>query len=143
MQAFYVTLCYRLTPEHDIIERWLELENAGQDTVSFEVCNFASLHIPNGTNELTYVTGTWAREFKARRPDLSPDGKKIAWGADDCVLKVGDLALVDGKWLVRDVRIDGVSIIENYQKSFSRMIKQESFDALLKKMRVQQQAIGK
>jgi ABC-type transporter MlaC component len=41
------------------------------------------------------------------------------------------------------VRIDGVSIVENYQKSFSRMIKQESFDALLKKMRVQQQAIGK
>ncbi len=53
------------------------------------------------------------------------------------------LALVDRKWLVRDVRIDGVSIVENYQKSFSRLIKQESFDALLKKMRMQQQAIAK
>jgi len=53
------------------------------------------------------------------------------------------LAQVDRKWLVRDVRIDGVSIVENYRKSFSRLINQESFDALLKKMRVQQQAIEK
>ena len=27
VQPFGVTLCYRLTPEHDIIERWCELEN--------------------------------------------------------------------------------------------------------------------
>jgi phospholipid transport system substrate-binding protein len=53
------------------------------------------------------------------------------------------LALVDRKWLVRDVRIDGVSIVENYRKSFSRLIKQESFDALLGKMRLQQQTIQK
>ena len=71
LQNFYVTLCYRLTPEHDIIERWLELENAGQATVSFEVCHFASLHLPNGTNELTYVSGTWAREFTTQREHLT------------------------------------------------------------------------
>jgi len=53
------------------------------------------------------------------------------------------LTEVGGKWLVRDVRIDGVSIVENYKKSFTRIIKQESFDALLKKMRLQQLAIGK
>ncbi len=53
------------------------------------------------------------------------------------------LIQVDQKWLVRDVRIDGVSIVENYRKSFSRLIKQESFDGLLKKMRLQQQAIQK
>src|SRR5512143_3390508 len=72
VQNFFVTLCYRVTPEHDIIERWCELENAGMDTVSFEVCNFASLHLPNGTNELTYVSGTWAREFTTHRQRLSP-----------------------------------------------------------------------
>ena len=27
------------------------------------------------------------------RPDVSPDGKKIAWGADDCILRVADLDL--------------------------------------------------
>ncbi len=72
VQDFFVTLCYRLTPEHDILERWLELENAGQDTVSFEVCYFASLHLPAGTNELTYVSGAWAREFTSHRERLSP-----------------------------------------------------------------------
>jgi phospholipid transport system substrate-binding protein len=46
------------------------------------------------------------------------------------------------RWLVRDVRIDGVSIVENYQKSFARVIKRESYDALLKKMQLQQQAIA-
>jgi Tol biopolymer transport system component len=30
------------------------------------------------------------------RPDISPDGKKIAWGADDCVLRVADFNVVDG-----------------------------------------------
>ncbi|HVN22527.1 MAG TPA: ABC transporter substrate-binding protein [Syntrophorhabdales bacterium] len=53
------------------------------------------------------------------------------------------LLLANGTWLVRDVRIDGVSIVENYRKSFTRLIKQESFDALLKKMRLQQQAVEK
>ncbi|MBI5565501.1 MAG: alpha-galactosidase, partial [Chloroflexi bacterium] len=72
VQNFFVTLCYRLTPEHDIIERWLELENAGQDIVSLEVCNFASLHLPHGANELTYVSGAWAREFTPYRQQLSP-----------------------------------------------------------------------
>ncbi len=72
VQNFFVIVCYRLAPEHDIIERWLELENAGTDTVSFEVCNFASLHLPNGTNELTYVSGTWAREFTTHRQRLAP-----------------------------------------------------------------------
>jgi alpha-galactosidase len=72
VQNFFVTLCYRLTPEHDIIERWLELENGGQDTVTFEVCNFAALHLPNGANELTYVSGSWAREFTTHRQRLSP-----------------------------------------------------------------------
>lgn len=46
-------------------------------------------------------------------------------------------------WLVEDVAIDGVSIVQNYQKSFSRVIRQESYQALLKKMRTQQQAIEK
>jgi len=72
VQALFVTLCYRLTPEHDIIERWCELYNAGHDTVSFEVCYFASLHLPSGANELTHVSGTWAREFTTQRERLAP-----------------------------------------------------------------------
>jgi phospholipid transport system substrate-binding protein len=52
------------------------------------------------------------------------------------------LALASGGWRVHDVKIDGVSIVENYQKAFSRVIKRESYSALLEKMKLQQQAIA-
>ena len=44
-------------------------------------------------------------------------------------------------WLVRDVKIDGVSIAQNYRSSFVRIIKKESYSGLLKKMRLQQKAM--
>ena len=69
-QPFSVTLCYRLTHEHDILERWLELENAGQTPVTLDECHFSTLHLPNGATELTHVTGTWAREFTPQRETL-------------------------------------------------------------------------
>ncbi len=50
------------------------------------------------------------------------------------------LAEIDQRWLIEDVKIDGVSIVENYQKAFARVIKHESYDGLLRKMRLQQQA---
>lgn len=50
------------------------------------------------------------------------------------------LATVGQKWLIEDVAIDGVSIVQNYQKSFTRVIQRESVEGLLKKMRLQQQA---
>jgi phospholipid transport system substrate-binding protein len=53
------------------------------------------------------------------------------------------LTLMQGQWLVHDVTIDGVSIVRNYRQSFSRVIQRESFQSLLKKMRLQQQAIEK
>jgi Tol biopolymer transport system component len=37
------------------------------------------------------------------RPDLSPDGKKIAWGANDFTLCVGDFTVTDGKAKVANV----------------------------------------
>lgn len=53
------------------------------------------------------------------------------------------VAPVKGALLVSDVSIDGVSIVGNYQKSFSRVIKQESYEGLLKKMRLQQKVMEK
>jgi len=53
------------------------------------------------------------------------------------------LVKVEGKWLVQDVAIDGVSIIENYRRSFTRVIQRESFKELLRKMQIQQKAIEK
>ncbi len=38
------------------------------------------------------------------RPDVSVDGKKIAWGAEDCILRVADLEVVGGKPKVTNPR---------------------------------------
>jgi phospholipid transport system substrate-binding protein len=53
------------------------------------------------------------------------------------------LTLVQEQWLVNDVTIDGVSIVRNYQRAFTRVIQRESYKSLLQKMRLQQQAIEK
>lgn len=43
-------------------------------------------------------------------------------------------------WLMVDVIIDGVSIVRNYQTKFKQVITFQSFDYLLKQMRIQSQA---
>ena len=53
------------------------------------------------------------------------------------------LEIMGQRWLVEDVAIDGVSIVQNYEKSFSRVIRQESYEGLLRRMRLQQQTIEK
>ena len=53
------------------------------------------------------------------------------------------LAPVEKEWLVHDVEIDGVSIVKNYQTSFNRVIKRESYESLLQKMLLQRQTIEK
>jgi phospholipid transport system substrate-binding protein len=42
-----------------------------------------------------------------------------------------------GRWLIRDVDIDSVSIVENYRNTFRQVIRSSSFDGLLNKMRLQ------
>ena len=69
-QPLVVILCYRLTPTQDIIERWLELENNGEEAIEIEQLNFGVLHLPNGTTELTSVSGAWAQEFQTQREQL-------------------------------------------------------------------------
>ncbi|HQX74797.1 MAG TPA: glycoside hydrolase family 36 N-terminal domain-containing protein, partial [Thermoflexales bacterium] len=75
-QPFRAALCYRLTPEHDIIERWVELENTGEEIITVEACASATMHLPNGANELTSVTGLWGREFTTQR-EAVPMGLRI------------------------------------------------------------------
>lgn len=52
------------------------------------------------------------------------------------------LSTVDRKWLVDDVTIDGVSIVGNYHNAFSRVIRTQSFESLLQKMRLQQKVVA-
>jgi phospholipid transport system substrate-binding protein len=44
-------------------------------------------------------------------------------------------------WLVTDVKIDGVSIVGNYRRTFARIIERQSYHSLLEKMRLQQRAL--
>jgi phospholipid transport system substrate-binding protein len=41
------------------------------------------------------------------------------------------------RWMIEDVVIDGVSIVDNYKGSFSHVVQAESFEGLLKRMRLQ------
>ena len=67
---FFVTLFYRLTPEHDIIERWIEVENGCAFEVEVESLSFGTVHLPQGEYEVTRTAGTWVREFVPLRQNL-------------------------------------------------------------------------
>jgi alpha-galactosidase len=65
---FALTLCYRLWPDYDVIERWWEVANEGATAViHIEQAYFAALHLPPGTTELTTTHGAWAAEFTPQR----------------------------------------------------------------------------
>ncbi len=46
-----------------------------------------------------------------------------------------------GRWLITDVEIDGVSIVNNYRNSFNRVIRASSFSDLLERLRAQKEVI--
>jgi phospholipid transport system substrate-binding protein len=46
-----------------------------------------------------------------------------------------------GRWFIRDLEIDGVSIVENYRNAFRRVIAKGSFDTLLENMRLQSKTV--
>jgi alpha-galactosidase len=68
---FFVTACYRWTPEHDIMERWLELENKTDQPVRIEQCFSGVLPVGHGQFELTALDGFWATESHLRREKLA------------------------------------------------------------------------
>ena len=52
------------------------------------------------------ANGTAVRDLKIPgcRPDISPDGKRIAWGASDWDLRIGDLDFSEGLPQVKNIR---------------------------------------
>jgi alpha-galactosidase len=67
---FWATLFYRVTPECDVIERWLEIENKCAFPVNIETLAFGTVHLPNGKYDLTRIAGAWAREFDTVKQPL-------------------------------------------------------------------------
>jgi len=45
---------------------------------------------------------------------------------------------VNGRWLVYDVVIEGVSLVANYRTQFNKVIQSESYPALVQKLRARQ-----
>jgi len=82
-------------------------------------------------------------EYRGQEPDQGRTVVKTVISRADNRIPVDYLSTPrvgrDG-WSVRDVTIDGVSIVANYRRSFSRVIRQESYSGLLKRMRIQQKA---
>ncbi len=66
----WIQLCYRPAPEHDLIERWVEVENRTGQRVEIEVVDFGALPLPPGSYEITHAAGGWGREFVPVRHSL-------------------------------------------------------------------------
>jgi phospholipid transport system substrate-binding protein len=49
----------------------------------------------------------------------------------------------NGQWMVYDVIIEGVSLINNYRNQFSTVIHQKSYEELVKKLKSKEQSGGK
>lgn len=78
-------------------------------------------------------------------PEEKPDGKFFK--VKTIIMRTNEHIPVDyildqkgQKWLIRDVIIDGVSIVDNYRNTFGRVVQTQSFDTLLQKMRIQKKA---
>ncbi len=81
--------------------------------------------------------------------------EKEEWKKDEVIVRTRILKMEDeipvdyhlrkvgNKWLIFDVDIDEVSIVGNYRRSFNRIIRIASFKTLMKKMKLQQEAIKK
>jgi phospholipid transport system substrate-binding protein len=46
-----------------------------------------------------------------------------------------------GKWMIYDVIIEGVSLVNNYRNQFNKIIRNQSYDALVKKLRTKSKEI--
>ena len=72
-----LTLHYRIHEEYDLIERWVTLENLGDDPILIERAFSAKWTLPPGDNySLTHLYGRHIDEFHVQRESLTP-GLKI------------------------------------------------------------------
>jgi phospholipid transport system substrate-binding protein len=46
-----------------------------------------------------------------------------------------------GNWEAYDIVIEGVSLVNNYRTQFNKIIRQESYDALVKKLQLKSEQV--
>ncbi len=69
-----VTLYYRIYESHDVIERWVRLENTGGNgPITIEQALSANWQLPRRENyRVTYLHGHWGKETQVAETTLSP-----------------------------------------------------------------------
>jgi phospholipid transport system substrate-binding protein len=53
------------------------------------------------------------------------------------------LLLKEGRWAAYDIIIDGVSLVSNYRSQFQKIIRESSYQELVKKLRERTMTEGK
>jgi alpha-galactosidase len=70
---FHVSLHYRAHPDHDLIERWVTVENLGTQPVALGRIFSAQWHLPrSGSYRMTHLAGRWLDEDHLQRQFLKP-----------------------------------------------------------------------
>ncbi len=67
----------RVFPEKDILEKWLVINNVGEDKILIENAQSGSIRLVKGEYELHHLSGTWGREFMHHKTRLTPGRKTI------------------------------------------------------------------
>ena len=73
----HVVLHYRVYPEFDLIDRWIEVDNKGSEQVVIENIQSAAWYVPHTHRyRLTHIAGNWGAEWQVRREFLE-QGEKV------------------------------------------------------------------
>lgn len=73
----HVILHYRVYPEFDLIDRWVEIKNEGPDEILVENIQSAVWYVPHTHKyRLTHIAGNWCAEWQVRQ-EMLEQGEKI------------------------------------------------------------------
>ena len=76
--SFHVILHYRVHPEFDLIDRWVEVANRGTDNICIENIQSAVWYVPHTRRyRLTHLAGNWGAEWQVRREFLEQGEKTL------------------------------------------------------------------
>lgn len=74
--------------------------------------------------EKTKIDGKYASVYSEYVPGNGRSNKKVKYS----------MRLKEGKWLVYDVIIDGLSFIKNYRTTFGKEVQKDGLDSLIKRL---------
>ncbi|MDR3569689.1 MAG: ABC transporter substrate-binding protein [Syntrophobacteraceae bacterium] len=85
------------------------------------------------------------KQEKIQYPGESPEGaftkvKTVIMRTDEHIPVDYIMEQSGGKWMIRDVLIDGVGIVETYKSSFATFLGAHSFSELIQRMAIQKRA---